>query len=61
MEEHEFVPGWIELYESCVQHGWNPRTTMSKLETSILSMYGVEYLKTWKLKMEMYLRHREKK
>lgn len=55
LDKNGIVVGWIDFYESCIGSGWSHKTTMNKIETSVLDVYGRKYLETWQEKMRLYL------
>ena len=52
---------WGLFYERALAYGWNPRSTVSKLEAAIEDTMDDEYLQGWRISMKRYLSIREKK
>lgn len=50
-----FVPGWTVFIESSLDKGWNLRSTIVKLETAILDVYGKDYLNEWRKRIDELL------
>lgn len=42
-EEHGYVIDWLDFYQSCVDKGWNIKTTINKIEYSLMDVKGKEY------------------
>ena len=49
------IPDWTGFYTSAVEKGWKPGGVISKLEAGIGDVFGPEYLKVWKEKMNKWL------
>jgi len=48
-------PDWVSFWEHARKRGWKPSGTRIQLETSILEVYGPEYLEQWQTRMNRYL------
>ena len=35
--------GWLDFYDQAISEGWNPRSTMTRIETSIGEVLGPQH------------------
>ncbi len=57
-QEHHLTVSWSLFYEQALAKGWNPRTTVSKMEAAVQDTRSPEYLDSWKQSLEKYLTSR---
>jgi len=43
LKENNMVVDWIEFYESSKKHGWKDKTTLNRISTYVVDVYGPEY------------------
>lgn len=43
IKEHDCVVDWLEFYKVSTDHGWNIKTTIDKIEYTLIDVYGKEY------------------
>jgi len=41
--KHSYIIDWIDFYEDSLSYGWNPRTTLSKIEVALFDTHGKLY------------------
>ncbi len=43
LNKHSYIIDWINFYEDSIKDGWNPRTTLSKIEVALIDSCGKVY------------------
>ena len=43
LDKHSYIIDWINFYEDSLKDGWNPRTTLSKIEVALFDSCGKVY------------------
>lgn len=59
-----WIISWGLFYEKALSFGWNPRSTISKMEAAIEDVSGSEgqdYLQGWRESMKRYLLTRKER
>lgn len=49
------IPDWQDFYNESLLCHWNPITTLSKIEVSLLDVYGKEYTDETMLRLKIYI------
>lgn len=47
-QKYRLTISWSLFYEQALAKGWNPRTTVSKMEGAVQDIMTPEYLAAWK-------------
>lgn len=43
LDQHGWVIDWMDFLQQSLDHGWNPKSTLSKIEEALLDIKGPEY------------------
>ena len=58
--ENDKVPDWCGFVEQAIKYNWNLQRTLFRLEVAIIDVFGNEYAKVWRSKMDSYVSLRDK-
>jgi hypothetical protein len=39
-KDHDLIPDWLGFFMESIERGWNPRSTLTKIETACQDVYG---------------------
>lgn len=57
LEENNMIIDWIEFFEESLKCNWNIKTTVNKIQVSLLDLYGKEYSDEVIKRLKMYIHH----
>lgn len=56
--DNNLLIDWIEFLESSIKEGWNLKSTLVKIETSLIDIRGKEYTDDVVLRLKYYISKR---
>ncbi len=57
-DELNYLIDWIDFYESSIQSGWNVKTTLKKIEYSLIDTKGKDYTTQVLTRLKFYITKR---
>ena len=54
-EKNNCLVDWIDFYENSIQSGWNPQTTLDRIEYTLIDVKGKEYSNDVLLRLKIYI------
>jgi hypothetical protein len=58
--DNDWVPDWIDYYESCIKQGMKSERILLRLGMVVQEVYGTSWYEAWKIKMDWYVKLRDK-
>jgi len=53
--DNNFIIDWIDFIESSIKEGWNLKSTLVKIETSLIDIKGKDYTENVMLRLKHYI------
>ncbi len=54
-DELNYLIDWIDFYETSIENGWNVRTTLKKIEYSLIDTKGKDYTTQVLTRLKYYI------
>ncbi len=54
-DKHGYLIDWVDFYESSTQSGWNIKTTLKKIEYSLIDIKEKEYCNNVLSRLRYYI------
>ena len=56
--QRDLIPNWIDFVEDTVNHGWNLKSTLIKIDQSCFEVYGPEHRDIVMSKLQFWIASR---